>query len=779
MTSPSESASTPRVSTNDRPQPGPIALFEHHLRYLQDSYLSFFQERAKIEEVYIDALQKLHKKTKTMDVYLDHATEPSTIRQVWSEIRDGVEREAQSRMAFLQALAVDVINPIATLKETQDRTRKRIKDDIKESINAHQDYAENVLPRLKRFYLRKAQEVEDNKANALSPAVPFGADTPVTLAPTRSNPNTSPVVTNPQPLRPLTRRASGHHPQSRNRSPSTSNPLQDLAHQGKRQLNQLMTFLDNRGGSLKDNVAGVRGDVAIRTVKAKREADEADKEYRKGIHWLETLRIRRSKILEGAFKSLELFIDESSNKMKSFLERYTANMMATSTTIAHLSTHAQEFVSHIAPQKDISFVSVVKTRYLQQSTPKRVLYTNYYVGDCSDLIFGVGLVDYATSRGLRDGDVPKLLRICIAEVEKRGLNSEGIYRVSGRHAVVQEMIHKVEKDEKNFQFYPSDDIFVVASLLKQYLRELPEPLFKYSLEDRVKHTEDLDEHVQNNFLFLRGRLRRLPAVHQATVKTVVEHLSHVAANCERNKMDAKNLAIIFGGVVFGEDDIPKATDLLSIQSWKDSLMEDLIVHANVLFDDHVPISQPYSPQSLMAQNSPLPLPLVGGDEQLSGVGYGSPYTLVTDVSSHQQDPDAPTSSSQDFTPQLPPRPGNSIHPSRRATFQPTRTGGSETDEESDPVAPALPPRPLRPQSVEVKPTQIYESPVAQSQMSSTPEQHDDISAGGEFAPSLATSSPPTSLRTPLTLSSEIEEDSRSESRPSSSRQSQEQLPKPL
>lgn len=27
-----------------------------------------------------------------------------------------------------------------------------------------------------------------------------------------------------------------------------------------------------------------------------------DKDYRKGVHWLETLRIRRVKILEGAFK---------------------------------------------------------------------------------------------------------------------------------------------------------------------------------------------------------------------------------------------------------------------------------------------------------------------------------------------------------------------------------------------------------------------------------------------------------------------------------------------
>ena len=40
---------------------------------------------------------------------------------------------------------------------------------------------------------------------------------------------------------------------------------------GKRQLNQLMTFLD-KGGNLKD---GSRSDNALRTVRAKREADDA------------------------------------------------------------------------------------------------------------------------------------------------------------------------------------------------------------------------------------------------------------------------------------------------------------------------------------------------------------------------------------------------------------------------------------------------------------------------------------------------------------------------
>lgn len=78
--------------------------------------------------------------------------------------------------------------------------------------------------------------------------------------------------------------------------------------------------------------------------------------------------------------------------------------------------------------------------------------------------------------------------------------------------------------------------------------------------------------MQNNFLFLRGKMRRLPPVHLATLRAVVEHLARIAANCEKNKMDAKNLAIIFGGFIFGEDDVPKTVDLLSIQSWKVRLL---------------------------------------------------------------------------------------------------------------------------------------------------------------------------------------------------------------
>ena len=69
-------------------------------------------------------------------------------------------------------------------------------------------------------------------------------------------------------------------------------------------------------------------------------------------------------------------------------------------------------------------------RLLASATPKPHYYQHYAVGECRDLIFGVSLVDYATAKGLAEGEIPKIVRLCIKEVEERGLDAEGIYRVS-------------------------------------------------------------------------------------------------------------------------------------------------------------------------------------------------------------------------------------------------------------------------------------------------------------------------------------------------------------
>ena len=75
------------------------------------------------------------------------------------------------------------------------------------------------------------------------------------------------------------------------------------------------------------------------------------------------------------------------------------------------------------------------------------------------------------------------------------------------------------------------------------------------------------DHAASDFVVLRSKIRRLPGVHKASLKALVEHLSRVASHTAKNKMDAKNLAIVFSPVVFGEDEIPQG-DLLNVQPAK-------------------------------------------------------------------------------------------------------------------------------------------------------------------------------------------------------------------
>jgi len=87
-------------------------------------------------------------------------------------------------------------------------------------------------------------------------------------------------------------------------------------------------------------------------------------------------------------------------------------------------------VDRISPEKDIAKLKTQIPRSLASAIPDPILYEHGLVGECNDLIFGFSLVDYATAKGLSEGAVPKIIRICIEEIDKRGLESEGIYRVS-------------------------------------------------------------------------------------------------------------------------------------------------------------------------------------------------------------------------------------------------------------------------------------------------------------------------------------------------------------
>lgn len=86
---------------------------------------------------------------------------------------------------------------------------------------------------------------------------------------------------------------------------------------------------------------------------------------------------------------------------------------------------------------------------------------------------------------LENRNVPLIVDECIKAVESRGLEYEGIYRKSGGAAQMRaiqlafdqgDKINLCDEEEYN-------DFCAVTSVLKQYFRELPNPLFTFELYD--------------------------------------------------------------------------------------------------------------------------------------------------------------------------------------------------------------------------------------------------------------------------------------------------------
>ncbi|CAM4615442.1 unnamed protein product [Caretta caretta] len=187
---------------------------------------------------------------------------------------------------------------------------------------------------------------------------------------------------------------------------------------------------------------------------------------------------------------------------------------------------------------------------------------NGLVADREPVIFGVDArkVVEKENVGLM---VPLLMRKCIVEIEKRGCQVVGLYRLCGSAAVKKELREAFERDSKAVTLcenqYP--DINVITGVLKDYLRELPSPLITKQLYEAVldamvknplKMTASGCENDPSDSEHTVALLDCLPDVEKATLKMLLDHLKLVASYHEVNKMTCQNLAVCFGPVLLSQ-----------------------------------------------------------------------------------------------------------------------------------------------------------------------------------------------------------------------------------
>ncbi|XP_029955131.1 rho GTPase-activating protein 21a isoform X3 [Salarias fasciatus] len=160
--------------------------------------------------------------------------------------------------------------------------------------------------------------------------------------------------------------------------------------------------------------------------------------------------------------------------------------------------------------------------------------------------FGVRLDDCPPAQ--TNKFVPLIVEVCCKLVEERGLEYTGIYRVPGNNAAISNMQEELNNKGMNDIDIQDDkwrDLNVISSLLKSFFRKLPEPLFtndRYTDFIEANRIEDPVERLK----VLKRLLHELPDHHYETLKFLSAHLKTVAENSEKNKMEPRNLAIVFG-----------------------------------------------------------------------------------------------------------------------------------------------------------------------------------------------------------------------------------------
>jgi hypothetical protein len=98
----------------------------------------------------------------------------------------------------------------------------------------------------------------------------------------------------------------------------------------------------------------------------------------------------------------------------------------TRTRYNSLAINARAGVENVLIGRDTSGLRASFGHTLSLSIPPLTLYCNYRPEPYSDLIFGVPLLNAATSQD----NVSRVIRTCIEEVERRGLDTHKIYSVS-------------------------------------------------------------------------------------------------------------------------------------------------------------------------------------------------------------------------------------------------------------------------------------------------------------------------------------------------------------
>ncbi|KAM3935477.1 rho GTPase-activating protein 6 isoform 2-T2 [Leptodactylus fuscus] len=150
--------------------------------------------------------------------------------------------------------------------------------------------------------------------------------------------------------------------------------------------------------------------------------------------------------------------------------------------------------------------------------------------------------------------VPRLVDSCCLHLEKNGLQTVGIFRVGSSKKRVRQLREEFDRGI-DVVLEEEHSVHDVSALLKEFLRDMPDPLLTRELYTPFIHTIMLD--VEDQLSALQLLIYLLPPCNCDTLHRLLQFLSIVASHADDttdkegqeitgNKMTSLNLATIFG-----------------------------------------------------------------------------------------------------------------------------------------------------------------------------------------------------------------------------------------
>eukprot|EP01122_Echinamoeba_exundans_P006010 TRINITY_DN1622_c0_g1_i2.p1 TRINITY_DN1622_c0_g1~~TRINITY_DN1622_c0_g1_i2.p1 ORF type:complete len:642 (-),score=185.27 TRINITY_DN1622_c0_g1_i2:266-2191(-) len=314
-------------------------------------------------------------------------------------------------------------------------------------------------------------------------------------------------------------------------------------------------------------------------------------------------------------------------------------------------------------------------------------------------------------------EIPALIVNALKRI-RVDMKTQGIFRLSGAKPDVDRLKKAFNNGERPAM--QSEDPHAVTGILKQYLRELPDPLCTFALySDFLRAVQS-----PNNADALTTVVQSLPAINQAVLKVLSEFLWEVAQFESVNMMGFQNLAIVFGPTILRTKE--ETFETISNSGLVCQVAQVLIERSATIF---AKIPLPKSAVGLLGSSADTP---AGPPPPTSTPAGPPPPSFTPGPPPPMSSPPPPAGNPGPPPPTgnpAPPPPSSNPAPPPPMGMPPALPQPGESGEDAAGVAP--PPRP----AFQLPPVLPKLRPVAPPKTAPTPPPSGDSGAGAAPAPS--------------------------------------------